>query len=390
MAESTRQRVEVAGASVDVAIIGAGITGLSIAYNAALRGLAPVVFERAGIAAEASGVQPGGVRQQWSTDANCLLARESYHFYRELSERLESRVRPVLDPCGYVFVAHSQDALQRLESSVALQNGHGIPSRILSPAEVGEIVPGFRHEEIVGASYCPEDGYFDRPQSVVEVFAEAAFRTGASLEHAEVTALRPNGGGWELELADGRRATAAQVVVATGYETNRLLAGLGVELPIRKLPKYLFYSDQIHDRLLEPLVVSQELHFAAKHLADGRVLASDLGAAGDPTSERERWRANVRSAIQRLLPQLEYVSFPLLIEGFYDATPDSQAIVGALDGLEGVWLAVGFSGHGFMMAPAVGRAVAALLCGEAEDGPIGQLQPERFAEKRLSVETQIV
>jgi len=374
----------------DLAVVGAGVIGLSVAYHAAAQGLKTVVYERTGIGAEASGVQPGGVRQQWSTDVNCLLARESYGFYREINDHLESRVRPVLEICGYLFLAHSSEALAQLARNVELQNGHGIPSRLISAAEVGELVPGIDARVLMGASYCAEDGYFDHPQAVVEAFAQSAVRLGACIEHSEVVALRPNGNGWELELGQGHRVHCDQVVVAAGYDTNSILESVGVELPVSKVPKYLFLSDPISERLLEPLVISQELHFAAKHLADGRVLASDLAASGDPSVEREHWRAHIRAVVEQLLPILEYVSFPLLVEGFYDMTPDSQAIVGEVDGFKGLWVAAGFSGHGFMIAPAIGRAMTALLQGENPEVSVLDLSLARFAEEKLEFETQVV
>lgn len=390
MSRTTDQARHVGGGSIDVAVIGGGVIGLSVAYHASNLGLKTIVYERTRIAAEASGVQPGGVRQQWVTEANCLLARESYGFYREINDRLDSHIRPKLETCGYVFVAHTNKVLEQLAGNVAFQNLHGIPSQIVSPTEIAELVPGLDSSCVVGGSYCSEDGYFDRPQAVVEAFAQASERLGATIERAEVVALQRNGEGWELELGRGERVRCDQVVVATSYDTNRLLQCLGVELPIEKVAKYLFLSQPIRERLLEPLVISQERHFAAKHLADGRVLASHLTAEGDPAIQRAHWRARIRIVIQELLPILEYVSFPLLIEGFYDMTPDSQPIVGPIEGLEGLWVAAGFSGHGFMMAPAIGRAVTAFLLGMDPGPAIDQLGRTRFADERLTVETQVV
>ena len=319
----------------DLAVVGAGVIGLSVAFHAASRGIETAVFERSRIAAEASGVQPGGVRQQWSTDVNCLLARESFNFYRAVNDHLDSRVRPVLEQCGYVFLAHSKEALEQLARNVELQRGHGIPSQVITAAELGDVVQGLSTDEVVGASYCPEDGYFDKPQGVVEAFAQAAVGHGATIELSEVTGLHQNGGGWELILKNSERVFCDRVVVAASYDTNALLASLGVKLPLTKAARYLFLSDPIRERLLEPLVISQELHFAAKHLADGRVLASDLSANGDPTTHSAKWREHVRVLIERLLPILEYVSFPVLVEGSYDMTPDSQGIVSPLAGVRG-------------------------------------------------------
>jgi sarcosine oxidase, subunit beta len=378
-------------ATADVAIIGAGITGLSVAWHLAQRAAGSVViYERTGIGAEASGVQPGGVRQQWSTRVSCELAIESVSFYRELSERLGSTVQPRLEQCGYLFVADSEASHARLAANVALQNELGIPAQLVYADEAAELVPGLVPDGVEGASFCSEDGYFDKPQGVVEAFAEATQNAGVSIVHREVTALERTESGWQLQFSDGTTAGADRVVVAAGYGSPAVTASLGVELPIRKEPRYLFFSAPITERLLEPLVVAAERRFAAKHLADGRVLASDLGADGDPESGRRHWRATVARGIQSLLPRLEFVSFDLLVEGFYDVTPDHQPILGTVPGLDGLWLAAGFSGHGFMFAPAVGRRLAAAIGGEPPHPSLTELSLSRFSGRELSPELQIV
>ena len=157
----------------DIAIVGAGITGLSIAFHLAERDVGSIVaYERDGIGAGASGVQPGGVRQQWSTRLNCLMARDSLAFYTQLEARLSPRVDPGFRPCGYIFVAHESETFERLREDVSMQNAIGIPSRIATAEELRELVPELEVAGVVGASVCAEDGYFDRPQSVVEAFAE--------------------------------------------------------------------------------------------------------------------------------------------------------------------------------------------------------------------------
>src|SRR5918992_1583342 len=375
----------------EIAIVGAGITGLSIAWHALERGLTGVaLYEKAGIGAGASGVQPGGVRQQWSTAVNCVLARDSLAFYRDVGERLGARVDLRFDACGYVFLAQSQQELERLAAAVGVQHSVGIPSRLLSPAEAAELVPGLNVDVLTGASFCAEDGYFDRPQGVVEAFAEAVVRGGAEIRPAEVIGLEEGASGWTLRLADGNEARADRVVVAAGYDTPLLLATTGVSVPIEREERYLFYSDPIRERLLEPLVISSERQFAAKQLANGRVLASHLRATGDPATDGARWRRHVRECILELLPRLEYVSLPLLVQGVYDVTPDNQAIVGAVPGRPGLWIAAGFSGHGFMIAPEVGRAVAAQICGEDPGARFAELAVERFARGALAPETSVV
>ena len=369
-------------------VVGAGVIGLSVAWHLLRRGASVTVVERTGVAAGASGVQPGGVRQQWSTRVSIELARESAGFYQDVTERLEALAEPVLEPCGYVFVADSEAALKGLEANVALQNELGVPSRILSPADAAEVVPGLRVDGMAGASFCPEDGYFDKPQAVVEAFAAAVTRLGGELVIGTVDALTPVGGGWQATLAGGAQLASAQFVVAAGVDTVPLLAPLGVELPIVPENRFLFFSDPIRERLFEPLIVASERRFAAKQLATGRVLASDLGAVGDPEAGRAGWLATVEAGIASLLPILEYVSFPILVDGTYDVTPDHQPILDEAPGHEGLWVAAGLSGHGFMLAPAIGRLVAGAVSGE-RDPALDHFSGARF-DQELVLETQIV
>jgi sarcosine oxidase subunit beta len=345
-------------------VIGAGVVGLAIARELQSRGARVVVHERSGIGAGASGIQPGGVRQQWGTPVACRLAHESAAFYARADELLEAPVALGFRRCGYLFAAHSEETLERLAANVAVQNAEGVPSRVVSPEEAADLVPGLRVESLAGAAWCAEDGYFDRPQSVVEAFGRGLdVRIGS------------------VDSTDDLDAEA--VVVAAGVDTPSLVPAL----PIEREERYLFFSDPVRERLLEPLVVSPERRFAAKQLGDGRVLASDLGARGDE-AQRERWRANVRAGIEELLPALEFVSFPSLVRGEYDVTPDHQPVLGRVD--DRVHVAAGFSGHGFMIAPAVARILADEILEDRRDEALTVLDVARFAENRPVPEPQLV
>ncbi len=367
--------------AVDVAVVGAGVVGLAIARELRLRGASVAVLEGTGIASGQSGIQPGGVRRQWGTAIGCRLAGEALGFWREAQARLESPVEFAFQECGYLFTAHSEETLERLRANVAVQNEEGVPSRIVGPEEAGELVEGLETESLTGAAWCGEDGYFDRPQAVVEAFAR-----GADVRAGLVTELRRAGDGWEAVTAAGTVACST-VVLAAGVGSVPLAAAHGIVLPIEAEERHLFLSEPIRERLVEPLVVSAELSFAAKHLADGRMLASDLGAKGDVVEGAPRWRARVREGIRTLLPVLEYVDFPIVASGAYDLTPDRQPILGPV--AEGLHVAAGFSGHGFMISPAVARIVADAI-GGTRDPVLDVLDLARFAEGRLVLEPQVV
>jgi glycine/D-amino acid oxidase-like deaminating enzyme len=369
-------------------VIGGGVVGLSIALHLLEAGFEVTLFERTGIGSGASGVQPGGVRQQWGTRGNCLMARESFSFYDDFPSRYQTTAQARLDHCGYLFVATEEDSLRQLRANITLQHEVGIPSRLLTPDEAATVVPSLNPERILGAAFCAEDGYFDRPQAVVEAFAEIVARSGGKIELSGVCSLARDGGGWLLSLDNGRRHTTDTVIVAAGYDSAALVAPLGHELPISKEPRYLFYSDHIRERLLEPLVIDIDRGLAAKHLADGRVLASDLHATGDPEVNQDGWRHRIREIAVELLPILEYVPLPIIAPGYYDMTPDGQPIIDSLE--EGLWVAAGFSGHGFMVAPVAGQAIAAAIDGQPAPIWAQAVRAERFRSPVAETEAQVI
>ena len=266
-----------------VAVVGAGITGLSVALHLAESGAEVVVHERAGIGAEASGVQPGGVRQQWSTRVNCLLARESIGFYRDVAARLEARTEPVLEPCGYVFLAHSAERRDALAARCRAAERARHPIGAPRPRRPRRASAGNRRhgrdgrlvlQQRTATSTSRRRSSRRSPKRVAGTGSRSSARPIARLVE------RP--AGWTLERVDAEAVEADAVVVAAGYDAPTLLATVGIDLPIEKEARYLLLSDPIADRLLEPLIVSAERHFAAKHLRSGRVLASDLAAERRP------------------------------------------------------------------------------------------------------------
>ena len=377
------RRMTAPRSSADALVVGAGVVGLAIALELRARGAEVVVLERKGVAEGQSGIQPGGVRLQWGTTVNCRLAMESLAWWRTAEERLESRVPLAWASCGYLFVAHTDEALARLRANVRVQNDAGVPSRVVSPAEAAALVQGLDPASIVGGSYCPEDGYMGEPQAAI-----AAMGRRVEVRIATVESIAPAAGAWLLETSGGR-FTAPALVIAAGVDTRDLVAPLGVDLPMEREPRHLFLSAPIRERLLEPLVVSPERRFAAKQLHGGRVLASDLGATGSPEVEAAGWRRHVRAVIAELLPMLAYIDLDVIVSGAYDVTPDRQPILGPIDGHDGLHVAAGFSGHGFMIAPAVGRIVAGAVVGD-HDTVLAILDSRRFQEGRTVPEPQVI
>ena len=280
----------------DVAVVGGGVTGVSVALALQERGLKVVVLERSGIASGQSGVQPGGVRQQWGTTTACRLARESAVWWSEAEERLASPVPLGFTACGYLFVAHSEEGLARLAANVAVQNGEGVASRIVPPAEAAELVPGSRGRGTDrGGLVCrgrllrPAAGgrRGDRPP------CRRANRHG---RHA-----RPFGrrlGARRLvrphHSRRGRRRDRRRRQPPPGPARLRVADRAGGAAPIPERAGTRAAAGAARRRVGASL-----RREAASHRSRAR---QRPGAIGDPEAGAKRWRAAVREGIRRLVP----------------------------------------------------------------------------------------
>ena len=361
----------------DVVVVGAGIVGCSVAWHLATRHDARVlVLDRTGVGSGMTGLQPGGLRTQWSSPTTRTLALESRAFYDAISEHLGMPVDLGFQPCGYLFVADTQQTADELARDAENQRADGVEIDVLDAAAVAEMVPSLPAEAVAGATFGPTDGYLDHPGAPVAAFAAAAERAGVTFQQAEVTQVADDGDRPHLETSTGT-ILADRVVIAAGADTPGLLSERAAAPPVEWSPKTLFYSNPIPGRLFEPLAVFVDRGLAVKHLADGTVLASDLHlgavAAGDEARERQRLRHMVTDAI----PLMEHVRYPVHVQGRYDVTPDNQAVVGAVDAGQRLWVACGMNGRGMMTAPAIGRLVADGMA-IAEDVVPDDLRPRRF------------
>jgi sarcosine oxidase, subunit beta len=367
--------------ATSVAIVGGGIVGCAVAFFLSECGETDVVlFERGRLASGATGVCPGGIRQQFEGEADCRLARRSLHFYESLNGRLGSDVGFTLERAGYLFLAESPALLERFQSNVAMQNRLGIPSEVLDADEVRRLVPSLKPDApVVGGAFCAEDGFLEDCHGVTYALAHAARQRGLRVEYRAVLGLERRHHGWRLRTAVGATDVDA-VVLAAGADSCALAAAAGIALPIEAVLRRLAYTAPAPAGLLSPLVVALERGFAGKQLASGVMYMGWLGERADADD-----LTFVEETLQRgasLLDGLDELPVRRVLSGFYDNTPDRRPLLGEVAGHEGLWLATGFSGHGFMIAPAVGEALARRICGLETDLPIADFSLARFAARR--------
>lgn len=335
-----------------IVVAGSGAIGASIAYHLALGGAdGVVVAERGELCGGSTARAMGGVRQQFSTAAEVVLARESIAFLAALGPRYFRQV-------GYLFLATTEDGLAALEERRTLQNELGVPVERVDPARV----PGLAAHDVLGATCCWSDGLADPPAVARELLRRAG-ELGVEV----------------LEQTPAEQLDADLLVIACGPWSGELAARAGVELPLRPLCRQLLETaplEALPDAL--PMVIEEETGFHFRRRGDRLVLAMH-----DP---QPRWtfetavdESLVPDRLERLArryPPAAGTTIERAWAGLYDMTPDAHPIVGPV--ADGVYAACGFSGHGFMQSPAVGRAVAEEILDGAASLDLGPYRLERF------------
>ena len=333
-----------------IVIAGAGAIGASIAYQLALRGADDVVLaDRAQVASGSTGKAMGGVRQQFSTEAEVRLARASIGFFQELG-------RPFFDQVGYLFFATTEEGLATLERRAELQRGLGVPVERADPSRIG----GLSTDDVLGAVVCWEDGVAEPAEVARELVRRAAER-GVEVR----------------EGSDARELDREVLVIAAGAFSPQLWPGL----PIRPLCRQLVDVGPVAgvpDDL--PMILEAETGFHFRRRGDTLRLAMN-----EPTprwTEREEVDeelvADWRERLARRYPSAAGAPVVRAWAGLYDMTPDAHPIIGWVG--EGVYAACGFSGHGFMQSPAVGVAVAEEILEGETSFDLTPYRAERFAE----------
>jgi sarcosine oxidase, subunit beta len=335
-----------------IVVAGSGAVGASIAYHLALRGADDVVVaERGALCGGSTSRALGGVRQQFSTAAEVVLARESIEFLAALGSRFFQQV-------GYLFVATTDEGLAGLEERRELQNALGVPVERVDAS----VVHGLATHDVLGATCCWRDGVADPPAVARELLRRA---TELGVEVREHVAAE------ELDRD--------VLVIACGPWSPALAATVGVELPIRPLCRQILETAPLAglpDDL--PMVIEVETGFHFRRRGNRLLLAM-----GDPvprwTFETTVDESLVPDRLERLahrFPPAADTTIESSWAGLYDMTPDAHPIVGRI--ADGVYAACGFSGHGFMQSPAVGRALAEQILGATPSVDLGPYALERF------------
>lgn len=379
--------------TADAVVIGGGIVGCATAYNLAKLGCKKVVLvEEKYLTSGATGRCGAGVRMQWGTEPNCILARDSIKMLENLEEELEYPGSIEFKQSGYLLLAYTEKMVEQFHMNIGLQHRLGIPSCWVTPEEVKEIVPHLNTQGLHGATYCPKDGHCN-PFKTTDAYAQAAKRLGVEiLTYTKVTDLPRNSDKIKgIETTAGIIETPLVIACAGAY-TRQLARLVGVDLPIYPERHQILVTEPV-EPLLGPMVMSFYHGTYCQQVPHGGFLMG----LGDPHevkdfNEDSTWQFLHETAakITFMLPVLKEVRVVRQWSGLYDLTPDKTQILGAIPEVPGFFVAAGFSGHGFMMAPVVGKLMAEVMLGLELQYPIEMYGVKRFAEGSLYVEPSVV
>ena len=338
-----------------------------------------VVLERDQVGAGSTSKAAGGIRVQFATRVEIELSLRGLAFFKRFEDEMGV-------PCdfhqeGYLFVVTDEATLARFRANVALQQSMGADVRLLAPDDARALVPALNVDDALAAVWGPTDGHAS-PNDVVQAYAAQARAHGVRIvEETPVTGIvLERGRVAGVQTPAGTIATPL-VVNAAGPWAPLVGRMAGLELPVDPRRRHIFVTDAFDGlRHPLPLVTDTGSGFYCRS-EQGAVLMSpgDVGATTEYEA-RVDWSAleqTVEKAVRRI-PALERAQIRHAWAGLRPLTPDGRAILDWAPGVEGLFLAVGFCGHGFQHSPAVGETVAELLLDGRSALDLHDLRLDRF------------
>jgi glycine/D-amino acid oxidase-like deaminating enzyme len=370
----------------DIIVIGGGVVGCSIAYNLAQQGAKNVVLlERKEICGGGTAKSCAIVRTHYSIESNLIHAVESLKIFSSFDERVGGEVG--WRRTGYLIVGPAEHQ-EPMESVFRMQNTHGIDTAVLTPAEAHEIHPLLQFEDVDVIGYDSQAGYAD-PYLTTTAYARRAKELGVDVHtDTAVTDIQLNG---DIKTITTTNSSfeAPVVVMAAGPWTHNLGQMIGIEFPYvnsrHKVITLKFDKPyQLDWPVVKDLTTPDKIYFRSE---TGGVVLVGTGDHGDPIDDPDSLRDEVDDAhIERIadlignrMPAFADAQYTAGWTGPYDITPDWNPIVGEVPGYERLYVAVGFSGHGFKLAPTIGEGLASVVLDREARVSIAPYAMGRFA-----------
>ncbi|MEJ5256791.1 MAG: FAD-binding oxidoreductase [Fervidobacterium sp.] len=376
----------------DVCIIGGGITGTALGYFLCKLGKTSVaIFEKSYLSSGSTGRCAGGIRQQWSTRPNVRLAMRSVKLFERFKEDVGMDIEYTQG--GYLVLSYTENEAAQFERNVLMQREEGLNVEILSPSEVSKRYPYINIEGLKLATFCQTDGHAN-PHKAVIGYAQAIRKMGGAIfTHTEVTDIDVINDR-VVGINTSRGYFSCDVVVnASGPWSREISELVGVELPTESYRHQIMVTEPL-ENFFPMMAISFSGNFYMRQTQHGQFILGQGDKDEKPGINYNvtfKFEKELTSKMIRIFPFLKNVRLIRHWSGMYNMSPDAQPIIGESEKVKGYYYAVGYSGHGFMVAPAVGEALAELLVfGKTLHTDISYLGLKRFENMVVEKEKNVV
>ncbi|MHA1917749.1 MAG: NAD(P)/FAD-dependent oxidoreductase [Candidatus Ranarchaeia archaeon] len=366
----------------DVVIIGAGSNGLFTAYWLEKFGIKNVtVIDKTHLVAGATARCAGGIRGQWATEENIVLARKSQKLFEKMNDALDWNI--LFRQGGYLILAHDEDEVKQFRKNITLQNKLDVPSKLISVDEAVKKVPELNPNSFISATFCKKDG-IAHPFAVLEGLHHHLKKKGINVKlYTKALDIETKDEKIKKVITDKGEIITSTVVVAAGAYSKPIIEKLGIEIPTYPHRREIMVSES-YKPVLNPMVVSLKIGFYLSQTMRGEL----LGGMGDPNEPKSFNTESSSTFLEQyskkmcyLLPGFKDLRVQRQWAGLYDISPDAKPILGKTEDLDGLIMCSGFSGHGFMLSPIVGKLLAELIVYDKPSLPLDTYDLKRFKGK---------
>ena len=374
--------------TAEAVIVGGGVMGCSTLYNLSERGVTDtVLLEQNVLASGSTGKTQGILRMHYSNEVTTRMAWESLRLFREFEEVTGGPSG--YTRTGYVVIAGERDRAA-LEKNVALGRELGVDTGLVSADDVREVAPVMSVSEDETFAYEPESGYADS-YLVTTGYARRAGELGAQVRTGvTVTGIEVTGDRVTAVVTDADRIETPLAVVATGPWSKPFLAGVGVDVPLSTVRHQVLMLRRPAEEVPEhPAIADLAKDFSARPDANDLTL---MGAGEDESPGPDEYDQSVDmptvetyfARLAERVPGMSQALFRGGWSGLFTTTPDWHPVLDRVPGIEGLYCAVGFSGHGFKLSPMVGVAMAEIITeGRGVTIDVSELSLDRFERGAL-------
>ena len=384
-------------ASAEVVVIGGGVMGASTAFHLAEAGVTDVLLlEKDSLACGSTSKSAGGVRAQFSDAVNIALGLRSLPAFEQFGTRPGGEID--LHQVGYLFLHTDETAWQVAQEAVALQNSMGVPTQLLTAAEAGALSKGVDVSDVIGATFHPRDGYCS-PENVVQGYAAGARALGATVRvGVGVTGIESRDGEITGVVTSEGVVATSTVVCAAGAWSREVGSWVGVDLPVQPLRRQIIVTEPLSEELLAlypmytPMTIDAASTFYLHREGPGLLVGMSYQdeTVGFHDGFTEDWLPDLLEAMERRAPALLDVGIAHRWAGYYEVTPDHNAVIGEASAASRFLYATGFSGHGFLQGPAVGEVMRDLYLHREPVVDVSSMSAERFTAGDTLYELNIV